>query len=461
MTLARSLRLRLSAGAIAVIVLTLAITGLSLSSLFSRHLERRIGQELDTHLAHIIGTIRLSDATLSLSREPSDPRFQQIFGGLYWQVGDTTTGGILKSRSLWDTALELPQDAPAPGEKHVHDLAGPQDTTLFAHEEMVIVTTPDGDHRMRVAVAIDRGELEVLASGFSRDLTGVLVILGLVLIVGFFIQVSSGLRPIGKVLAGIAAIRSGAARRMDAEGAPAEIAPLVSEVNALLDAQEAEMMRARDRAADLAHGLKTPLTALAADIARLRAKGEGEIADDIDELAARMRRHMERELARARTRHGRSPTGADVAAAIEAVARTLRRTPAGETVAIEIEAGAPVTAAIDREDLSEIVGNLLENAVRHAKTRVTATADASGDLITIAIADDGPGLDDAAREAALARGGRLDTAGLDGSGAGAGLGLAIVGDILAACGGRLMLGRSRRLGGLEATVTLPLGTVPQ
>ena len=459
MKLTRSLRLRLSAGAIAVIILTLAVTGLSLSSLFSRHLERRIGQELDTHLAHIIGTIRLTDATLSLSREPSDPRFQQIFGGVYWQVGDTTTGETLKSRSLWDTALDLPQDAPAPGEKHVHDLAGPGDTTLFAHEEMVIVAAPDGDHRMRVAVAIDRSELEGLASGFSRDLAGVLAILGLILIVGFFIQVSSGLRPIGKVLSGIAAIRSGAARRMDAQGAPAEIAPLVSEVNALLDAQETEMARARDRAADLAHGLKTPLTALTADISRLRAKGEVEIADDIDELAARMRRHMERELARARMRHGRSATGADVVAAIEAVARTLRRTPTGELIAIEVQSGERFTAAIDREDLSEIVGNLMENAVRYARTRVTATAAASGDLVTIAIADDGPGLDDAAREAALARGGRLDTSGPDTSGAG--LGLAIVGDILAACGGRLTLGRSQELGGLEATVTLPSSALPQ
>lgn len=459
MKLMRSLRLRLSAGAIAVIVLALAITGFSLSSLFTRHLERRIGQELDTHLAHVIGTIRLTDATLSLAREPTDPRFQQIFGGLYWQVADATTGRTLKSRSLWDTALDLPPDAPAPGEKHVHDLAGPEQTTLYAHEEMVIVPASDGDHRMRVAVAIDRSELEGLASGFSRDLAGVLVILGFVLIAGFFIQVSSGLRPIGRVLSGIASIRSGAARRMDAEGAPAEIAPLVDEVNALLDAQEAEMVRARDRAADLAHGLKTPLTALAADVARLRVKGEGEIADDIDELAARMRRHMERELARARTRHGRVSQGADVRQAMEAVARTLRRTPAGETVAIDVEAGAPVSAAIDREDLSEIVGNLMENALRHAKSRVTATTAASGDVITIVIADDGPGLDDAAREAALARGGRLDTAGPNATGAG--LGLAIVGDILAACGGRLTLARSEELGGLEATVTLPASQKPQ
>lgn len=459
MTLTRSLRLRLSAGAIAVIVLTLVITGLSLSSLFTRHLERRIGQELDTHLAHIIGTIRMTDATISLSREPSDPRFQQIFGGLYWQVGDTTTGQTLKSRSLWDTALDLPLDAPAPGEKHVHDLAGPQDTTLFAHEEVVIVPAPDGDHRMRVAVAIDRGELEGLASGFSRDLAGVLAILGVVLIVGLFIQVSSGLRPVGKVLAGIAAIRSGAARRMDAEGAPAEIAPLVDEVNALLDAQEADMTRARDRAADLAHGLKTPLTALAADIARLRAKGEGEIADDIDELAARMRRHMERELARARMRHGRSTDGANVAPVIDAVARTLRRTPAGETIAIDVHAGGAIRAAIDREDLSEIVGNLMENAIRHARTRIIATAAAANGVVTVSIADDGPGLDDAAREAALTRGGRLDTAGQHASGAG--LGLAIVGDILAACGGRLILGRSEVLGGLEAAVTLPAAVTPQ
>lgn len=453
---ARSLRLRLSAGAVIVIVLALSVTGASLSELFARHLERRIGQELDTHLAQIIGSVRLDGNGLSLAREPADPRFAQIFGGLYWQVVDETSATSLRSRSLWDTRIALASDSTMPGERHTHDVPGPRDAVLFTHEETVLVPAPDGEHRLRVAVAIDRGEIETLASGFARDLTGVLVALGVVLVAGFWIQVSSGLKPIDKVLAGVAAIRAGATRRMETKDTPPEIAPLVEEVNALLDAQEAEMARARDRAADLAHGLKTPLTALAADIGRLRARGETGIADDIEDLAGRMRRHMERELARARGRHGRARTASDVGKALQAVIKTVKRTPEGERVEIEMRAGGRHAAAVEMDDLTEIIGNLVENAARHARSRVIATLSQGAACVTIAIADDGPGLDEHARAAALRRGGRLDT-----TGAGAGLGLAIVGDIVSACGGQFRLGRSAEWGGLEAVVTLPAGPAAQ
>ena len=452
---ARSLRFRLFAYAAMVVAAALLVTGFSLSALFSRHLERRVGQELDTHLNQLTGGLRLDDASvLSLDREPVDPRFQAIFGGLYWQVDDETAGTQLKSRSLWDTSLVAPGDRLQPGETHVHDIAGPQGSTLLVHEIVALLTAPDGDHRLRIAVAIDRAEINALAIGFSKDLAPVLAILGAVLLAGFLLQIGEGLKPVHRVLAGVSAIRTGDSRRLQSEGVPSEVAPLVEEVNALLDAQEQAIQRARDRAANLAHGLKTPLTALAADIERLRAKGDAEIADDIAELTQRMRRHIQRELARARLRHGRSHDKTPLRPIVDGILRALKRTPAGENLEFQCDIGRQVTVPIDPDDLNELIGNLAENAVRFARSRVSVSTEATPGAILIRIGDDGPGLDPAGLTGAPRPGERLDQSEL-----GAGLGLAISGDIVDSFGGQIDLLTSP-LGGLEARICIPLRPPP-
>jgi signal transduction histidine kinase len=412
----RSLRFRLFGFAAIVIAAALLVTGFSLSALFSRHLERRVGLELDTHLNQLIGGLRIDASGLSLPREPVDPRFQAVFGGLYWQVNDITGMTILRSRSLWDTYLDMPGDVLSPGQAHVHDLPGPQGSTLLTHETMVVLNAPDSDHRLRVSVAVDRAEINALASGFSRDLAPVLAILGAVLLLGFALQIGEGLKPAYRVLSGVNAIRSGDAKRLSDDGVPDEVAPLVDEVNALLDAQDEAIDRARDRAANLAHGLKTPLTALEADIERLRARGETAIADEIAELAHRMRRHIQRELARARLRHGRTTTQIPIRPHAMAILRTLKRTPAGEDLDLQCLVDPALRVAVDVDDLNELIGNLAENAVRYARTRVRIEAEATADAIVIRIGDDGPGL---AREQSETTGqaGRRD----DESGQGAGL----------------------------------------
>lgn len=447
----RSLRFRLFALAAVVLAAALLVTGFSLSALFSRYLERRIGQELDTHLSQIIGGLRVDAASgLSLAREPVDPRFQTVFGGLYWQVIDQTSDSRLRSRSLWDTSLDVPGDDLQPGDSHIHDTSGPQDSNLLLHETLVLIPATDGDHRVRVTAAIDRAEISALATGFSRDLAPVLAILGSVLMLGFLLQVGEGLKPVRRVVAGVHDIRTGARKRLLADAVPEEVAPLVEEVNALLDAQDAAISRARDRAANLAHGLKTPLTALENDIERLRAGGNTEIADDIAELALRMRRHMERELARARVRHSRNQDQVALKPIVEGILRTLQRTPEGETLKLQNSIDAALTVPVDPDDLSELIGNIAENAVRHAGTEVFVAAEASAGSIVLSIGDDGPGLDAQHIENALKPGQRLDQAGL-----GAGLGLAIASDIVDSFGGRLDLGRSP-LGGLEVRILIPV-----
>jgi signal transduction histidine kinase len=446
----RSLRLRLIAFAAAVVVAALIVTGISLSTLFSGHLERRIGQELDTHLNQLVGGLRIDANGVSLFREPVDPRFAAVFGGLYWQVNDLTSQTVLRSRSLWDTYLEIPGDVLSPGETHVHDVEGPQGATLLTHEAMIVLSAPDGDHQLRVAVAIDREDITALAAGFSRDLAPVLGLLGLVLMVGFMVQIGEGLKPVHRVVAGVAAIRTGREKRLERDGAPREITPLVDEVNSLLDAQDDAIKRARDRAANLAHGLKTPLTALEGDIARLRERGEIEIADEISDVALRMRRHTDRELARARLRHGRATARVPLAPTVAAILRTLKRTPAGEALDLECEIDQSITVPIDVDDLNELIGNLAENAVRHAASRVRVSAEMDANEVVIRIGDDGPGFSTAPKSDLGSPRKREDE-----NVHGAGLGLAIAGDILESVNGRLELDQSG-LGGLEARITVPI-----
>lgn len=451
----RSLRFRLLAFAALVLAAALLVTGFSLSTLFTRHLERRVGQELDTHLNQLVGNLRITpDTGISLMREPVDPRFQAVFGGLYWQVDDLTTNTQLHSRSLWDTRLSVPGDVLKPSQTHIHDLPGPQQSNLLAHETMILLSAPDGDHEVRLSVAIDRAELTALATGFTKDLAPVLAVLGSVLMLGFLLQIGEGLRPVHHVLSGVSAVRNGTRKRLEADGVPKEIAPLVEEVNALLDAQDLTISRARDRAANLAHGLKTPLSALTSDIERLRAKGETEIAGDISELAHRMRRHMERELARARLRHGRSQERTRLKPVVDGIFRALKRTPAGEDLELRNETGATVTVPIDADDLNELVGNLAENAVRFARSQVLIDAEIAHDAVVIRIGDDGPGLD----QAGMANATRTDQR-LDQSEMGAGLGLAISSDIVDSFGGQLELGSSPS-GGLEVRISIPLTASP-
>jgi signal transduction histidine kinase len=445
----RSIRLRLLAYAAAVVILAMVLTGVGLTALFERYAERRVGQELDTYLSQIAGALRFdADGSPRLARHPSDPRFDKVFGGLYWQINKAGQDVVLRSRSLWDSVLELPSDTLLPGETHSHSLPGPTGAEVLTHETAIIVATTQGDVQMNLAVAIDTHELELLTAGFRGDMIPALGLLGLVLLVGFYVQISAGLRPMQALRQEIAAIRDGRQERLTGP-VPREVAPLVEEVNALLDLQEQDMARARDRAADLAHGLKTPLTALASDVARLRDKGETELAAEIEELAARMRRHLDREMVRARYRHSRTAPPVALSPTVKALVRTLERTPDGKCRTYSQDVPDDLKLTVDPDDLNDVFGNLLENATRHATAQVRISAERRGGRALITVQDDGPGLSDDQIATVTKRGQRLDT-----TGSGAGLGLAIVAEIVDANAGSISFARSS-LGGLSVTCDLP------
>lgn len=443
-----SLRLRLLALALVSISAALALSGAGLVFLFERHVERRIDAELDTHLRQLAGNVLIgAGGALTLLSPPADPRFDQPLGGLYWQMNDTLTGVQLRSRSLWDGALDL---APDHGHGvHRHLVPGPANSPVIVRSRTVIFPAPARSerHPVRIAVAVDAAEVESASHAFAANLAPSLLLLGGVLAFAAWLQVRIGLRPLETIRGELGAIRSGRKHRLDAE-LPAEVMPLAKEVNQLLEEQERTLARARAGAADLAHGLKTPLTVLGTEARRLRARGEEETADTIDELAEAMLRQIDRALARSRLH----PGGGRAATAIEPLATrliaVLRRTPRGEDLKWTIALDPGLEAAIDRDDLAELLGNLLDNAARWASGEVRLSGAFRNDRVALYVDDDGPGIPEAARAEVFERG-------VGTSAGGSGLGLAIARDITEACGGALEL-RDGPLGGLRVRLELPM-----
>ena len=431
------------------IMAALTIAGIGLTILFERHIARTIADDLEVHLKQLIAGIDVdAEGQLVVVRPPADPRFADPLSGLYWQVG-SEDGQLLRSRSLWDTTLVLPNDQLSIGEVHRHEVRGPANARVLIAERGLKLTIKGRPTPVRVAVAVDLARVSAAGQAFAKELAAALCVLGLVLAVATYIQVALGLRPLAVLRRDIADIRSGRSHRLP-PAAPVEVQPLVDEVNALVEMQEQEMERSRSRAADLAHGLKTPLAALVSDAARLRERGEHAIAHDIEALGEAMSRHVDREMTRARVRasaHRGAGASTELAPLVRSLITTLARTPAGIRLTFELRIPDDATAPFDRADLAEVLGNLLDNASRHAASRVRVTAHPSPAGTSIAIEDDGKGIAPAARSKVLERGARLDQ-----RGEGAGLGLAIVLDVLDAYGWRIVLDESD-LGGLRAVIT--------
>jgi signal transduction histidine kinase len=272
--------------------------------------------------------------------------------------------------------------------------------------------------------------------------------LALILIAAAWLQVTVGLAPLERLRRAVAGVISGRSARL-ATDVPDEVTPLVAEINRLLAAQELALARARTRAADLAHGLKTPLQVLSGDVRTLREKGESQIAGEIERIAATIARHVDRELARARLGVAMAPaTPIEVRKVAERVVAVLERTPRGRGLMFTIDIAENMRLGIDESDLAEILGNLGENACRFARNAIRIDGGQNDDGLFVAVTDDGPGIPEARTKEALTRGGRLDE-----HSQGDGLGLAIVADTVEAYGGQLRLEDAGP--GLRAIIIFP------
>jgi signal transduction histidine kinase len=403
---------------------------LRLLYLLERHFERRTVYEAETHLRQLVAGLSF-DTMLKLEKSLSDPLYLTPYSGHYYQVNHSDIV-LLRSRSLWDMELNLPKER---GEGVQLDLVqGPKAASLLLVSRIIILN----EVSYRAGIGMDRAEIIKARNAFAGDLVIALICLSIVLMAAFYAQVSLGLIPLKNVRSAISRIKSGGELRLS-NAFPSEILPLTDAVNGLLDQRDTMLIKARGRAADLAHGLKTPLTALEGDIRRLRALGQGEIADEISSLGLMMQRHVTRELGRTRVvGHALVPVCFNaVALSIIAV---IKRTPKGEGLNYVMTDEA--LSQFSQNDLEEILGNLLENAVRYAKTTIYIRCDELG----FTIEDDGEEVNDDLLASLIIRGVRLDIKSTS-----TGLGIAIVQDILEAYGAYMTFSRTIH-GGLAVQV---------
>ncbi|MFP5400054.1 MAG: sensor histidine kinase [Gammaproteobacteria bacterium] len=460
-----SLHWRLVAATSVAASVAVLLAGWVLAGLFRDHVTRQFVDTLTTQLDQVTARLeRGAEARPTLDTSAlSDPRWSRPYSGLYWQVDVAAAGGVqrgvLRSRSLWDAQLEAPRDAVADGEVHVHEVAGPGGATLQLVERTVRVDatgTADPGH-WRVLVAADRAPVDAAAARFNAVLAASLAVLLVLLVAAAAAQVGVGLAPLRGLQRALGAVHAGRAQRLEGRF-PSEVQPLVEDFNAVLGRNAEVVARARTQAGNLAHALKTPLAVLAqaAQAARERPESLPALPRLVDEQVLVARRQVDWQLARARAAAAQGVPGVQAAVAplVDGLVRAMSRVHAHRELRFDTrDVDRAVVFAGEAQDLQEMLGNVLDNACKWARGAVRVSARRCGDdarpMLCVTVEDDGPGIDTARRERALARGERLDE-----SVPGSGLGLAIVQELAALYGGALTLGDAS-LGGLQVALTLP------
>ncbi|SOY61561.1 sensor histidine kinase [Cupriavidus taiwanensis] len=446
--LRRSLALRLLAVAAIWLAAALGVGGWLLSALFERHVNQAYVRQLEHQLASLAAALDWSaDGRLVLNRSPADPRYELPYSGAYWQA--RAPGALLRSRSLWDTempatVLRRPRDAADAPDGIAEVRSGPNHQSLLVVSRQLVLASADTP--VEISVALDRTELRAARRSFDRTLAWSLTALGLGLMLAVAAQVRFGLAPLARLRRALGTMQARREARLGGAW-PAEVEPLVNEINALLARNAQALERSRRQAADLAHAVKTPLAVLANEAAAL----PGAAAQAVSGQVEAMRRQVDRHLARARAAGAAAARGEriDAAPAVRELTRALARLHRERDLELTVDGGGHFAG--DRQDLVELLGNLLDNACQWARTRVRVTLREDAGVLEILVEDDGAGLPPEAQALATARFGRLDEAA-----AGSGLGLAIVTEIAALYDGSLALATSP-LGGLAARLRLPAG----
>jgi signal transduction histidine kinase len=427
----------------------LLIGGFALDRVLSRSIVDSFDNQLVFVLNSMIASAEIDPiGEVRFNRPPADQRFVEPYSGLYFQISGAGAD-TYPSRSLWDRRLrvstghnDVKPHLYDSDEFSTHDNAEP---LRIAERDAVL---PGSPVRWRFQVAQSRETINQQIRRLRSTLIWSFSALGVGLLVLAALQTFYGLWPLRRVRDEVAAIRSGKKTRISDEF-PAEIKPLTEEINQLLAHSEDQAEEARRHAGNLAHALKTPLTVIT-NAATARSP---DLADTVCREALVMRRQVDHHLARARAigRRAAAQSRSRVWDSLEAVQRAVDRLHEGVTVDI---AGDPkVEVRVERQDLDEMLGNLVENAAKYGGGRVFVTVEPKGETVDVLIEDDGPGIPPERRGELFTRGARLDTTGKPGTG----LGLAIVRDVAEIYGGSVHLEESEDLGGLLARLSLPAG----
>ncbi len=409
--------------------------------------ERQIETAADARLGSLLDAVVASAAFDPssgpiLTRPLADPEFNRPLSGHYWQI--TGPGGSqATSRSLWDSRLVPPLREPEG--IRARDVEGPRSERLRLLERDVQLEGRFGLVPITVQVAVAREDTDEEIASLRQNVILAFALLGTGLVGVVALLVIWGLRPLRRTQEELAEVREGRRQHMDVV-APTEIAPLVAEIEALIEQNRATVDRARNHVGNLAHALKTPIAVLR------NALESGDVAAARSQSAT-LERLVQHHLRRARAGALAGSAGAECMplALAEALATALRRLTAARGIVIRVTGEADARIRADSQDLTEMLGNLMENACKYGQGQVEVrVAPSAPGRVSIEVADDGPGLPEGEDGAALLRGVRLDEAK-----PGSGLGLAIVSDLATLYDGQLTLDRSSRLGGLVARLDLP------
>jgi len=426
----------------------LVIAGVILSTVQQRASERAFDDRLAIYLKSLVADVASpNDGDRNDPSHFSEPRFDLPLSGWYWQVTrlDRLPPDIRSSVSLFGGKLPvLSTDTTQAGTMREGYVTGPDDQGLRMVEQLIDLGE---DGRFLIQVAAPADTIADTVRHFRLTMIVTFILLGLALVITTVFQVRFGLRPLRDLRQEIGAIRTGQKQRI-AGTYPDELSPLAGELNLLIDANEAILERARTQVGNLAHALKTPLSVIVNE----SEDDDTALARKVREQAALMRDQVNwyLERARAAARAGTLGSVTEIAPVIAGLVRAFEKIYRDRDLHFHVDIPDGLRFRGERQDLEEMVGNLMDNAGKWASAdihvHVRLTADGFADIL---VSDDGPGLPADARSAALTRGKRLDE-----SKPGSGLGLSIVADLAALYGGALVLEDSPQ-GGLAARLRIP------
>ena len=416
--------------------------GLALDRVLSAAVTRNFDDGLNYVLTAMIASAEIGpDGEVLFNRPLADQRFLEPNSGLYYQIS-AKGHEDWRSRSLWDRALKA---LPDHDDRNFHAY----DSKQFPGEDLRVmertIILPGSNTRWMFMVAAARAGLNDQITTLRSTLFQSFALLALGLIALATLQTLYGLRPLRKVRQEIVRMRAGEKSRVT-EPMPAEVLPMVEELNALLAHNERQAEEARTHAGNLAHALKTPLTVIM-NAATAKAN---DLGDAVIREATTMRRQVDHHLARARAvgRRGAAQSRAEVLGSLQAVERAVQRL--YPEVRIDMDGAKDAIVRVERQDLDEMLGNLIENAAKYGGGSVFTTVRRAGGLVEISVEDDGVGIPEAERTRIFDRGVRLDS-----GKPGTGLGLAIVRDVAEIYGGSVAMEESEDLGGLLVRLRLP------
>ncbi len=457
----KSLAARLLLSAMVVSLVLLLLAGGLLFYLFKVTVERNFDARLEAVMNGLLANLELDEKGRPyMHGQLADPRFGLPASGWYWRIAPVGgKGGALVSKSLLDMSLDIPaakgarRDSQGVLRTYLRDANG---VRLRILEQRY--TLYDGRRRYSVLVAGNFDELRSEMSAFAKALVIVLALLGAGLMAAMLAQVRYGLRPLKALHDELGEIREG--RREELKGEyPAEIEHVAQELNLLIRANREIVERARTQVGNLAHALKTPLSVLNNEA----RTGRSPLAKKVLRQTQVMRDQISIYLDRARRAARATGLGAvtPVEEVVSAIVRTLERINSERSVSVNADCPGGLKFRGERQDLEEMIGNLLDNAFKYAKGRIDIHARIERDdkgrraWVVIIVDDDGPGLPEKDHEKALKRGQRLDE-----TRPGSGLGLSIVHETASMYHGRVILGRAP-IGGLRVSLRLPAASAPK